>query len=272
MFGANSKRSRTTRTMTVRGPETVWSRAAEFFGDRGTLLRMGLCLAAIAILLVLVQSWKTPFPYRIGQRVPHGIAAKLDFERVDADATNQLRRAAEDRTPLVFTNHPERLDALPQQLRYALGEVAQSASLSELQRLAPDVAAGFGLVASSGRRQSPAAVFAPRSTEERYANLKQILGDPEMTTTQTLIDNVVDDFSKFIAPLRKFGVIDPELVRELKIGRERQLRIVQAEFDATRRTLPGFDIHQTCPEMGIPLWLVYRWCMAVVSSCREMLG
>jgi hypothetical protein len=31
-------------------------------------------------------------------------------------------------------------------------------------------------------------------------------------------------------------------------------------------------MHQTLPETVVPLWLVCRWCMAVVSSCREMLG
>jgi hypothetical protein len=162
MFGGNTKRTRQTRTTSVRGPETVWSKSVELFRDRGKLLRLGLCFAAVAVLLVLVQSWKTPFPYRVGQRAPHGIAAKLDFERIDEAATNQLRKNAEDRTPLVFTNHPERLDPLPQQLRSALGEIAQSSSLSDLQQLSPDVAQGFGLVvAEEGRRASPAAVLRP---------------------------------------------------------------------------------------------------------------
>lgn len=31
-------------------------------------------------------------------------------------------------------------------------------------------------------------------------------------------------------------------------------------------------MHRTYLEIGIPLWPVCRWCMAVVSSCREMLG
>ncbi|MBL8852030.1 MAG: hypothetical protein JNG89_20320, partial [Planctomycetaceae bacterium] len=235
MFGGSNKRTRQLRT-TVRGPDTVWTKAAEVFRDRSMLLRLGMCFAAIAVLLVLVQSWKTPFPYRVGQRAPHGIAAKLDFERVDADATSQLRKAAEDRTPLVFTNHPETLDQLPQQLRSALGEIAQSASLEDLQKLSHDVADAFGLIADTAdagddkkKSISPAAVFAPRNVEERYLKLKQILGDPEMTTTQMKIDDIVDDFTKFIAPLRRVGIIDPVQIQKLSISRERKLRIVQAD-------------------------------------------
>lgn len=31
-------------------------------------------------------------------------------------------------------------------------------------------------------------------------------------------------------------------------------------------------MHRTRLEIGVPLWPVCRWCMAVVSSCREMFG
>ena len=44
-------------------------------------------------------------------------------------------------------------------------------------------------------------------------------------------------------------------------------------FDGTRGTLPGFDIHRNYLEISkrsnAP---VNRCCMAVVSSCREVLG
>ena len=70
MFGGGNKRTRQTRTISVRGPETVWSKAAELSRDRGFLLRLGLCLSAIVLVLLLVQSWKAPFPYRVGQREP----------------------------------------------------------------------------------------------------------------------------------------------------------------------------------------------------------
>jgi hypothetical protein len=234
MFGGSNRRTRQTRTIAVRGPETVWSKAAELFRDRGFLLRMGLCLTAIVLLLLLVQSWKAPFPYRVGQREPHGIAAKLDFERIDVDATNQIRKTAEDQTPLVFTNYPERLDPLPQQLRSALGEIAQSTSLADLQKLSPEVASGFGLVPVDEKHPSPASIFGARNIDERYAKLKGVLGDPEMTTTQMLIDDIVHDFTRFIDPLRRTGLIDPDLVQNLeniqriKIGPERKLRIIQS--------------------------------------------
>lgn len=233
MFGSHSKRTRISRTSGVRGPETVWSRTMLFLKDRGKLLRLGLCLGAIVLLLLLVQSWKAPFPYRVGQRAAHGIAAKLDFERIDQQATEDRQRRAENDVPLVFSNQPERLDPLPQQLRAALGEVAQSTSLEELQKLSPDVAVAFGLMnpPQTGNKPpppSPAEVFAAADQAARYSKLKQHLGEAEMTTTQMLIEDIVDEFSKFIAPIRRYGVIDPAIIEKENITSDRRLRIIQA--------------------------------------------
>ena len=45
------------------------------------------------------------------------------------------------------------------------------------------------------------------------------------------------------------------------------------QFDATRRTLPGLNPLEPYRDVGVPFGeLVRRCCMAVVSSCREMLG
>jgi len=45
------------------------------------------------------------------------------------------------------------------------------------------------------------------------------------------------------------------------------------QFDATRRTLPGLEMQETGVEISFSRKrLLYRCCMAVVSSCREMLG
>src|SRR5579885_412605 len=44
------------------------------------------------------------------------------------------------------------------------------------------------------------------------------------------------------------------------------------QFDATRRTLPGLDNGGQPQRWGLPFGdLRFRCCMAVVSSCREML-
>ena len=45
-------------------------------------------------------------------------------------------------------------------------------------------------------------------------------------------------------------------------------------LNSTQREEPYQGLTYTGKHLEIvpPLWSVYRWCMAVVSSCREMLG
>ena len=205
-----------TRTSGVRGPETAWSRLSEHVKDRGTLLRLAMCFAAMLCLLAAVQSWKAPFPYRVGYHASHGIAAKLNFDRVDVETTNQQRSRAERDVPLVYRNHPEKLDPLPQQLEAALGEIAQSMSLGDLSE---GVVEAFGLAPlNPTRRERPQLeLFATTDYAERYALLKQELAAPEMTSTLRKIEDIADDFEKFISPLRQTGVVD--LTAKVREGR-----------------------------------------------------
>lgn len=209
MFGASSKKSRISRSTGVRGPETAWSRLCERLRDRGLLLRLTMCLLAVLLLLGAVQSWKAPFSYRVGYYASHGIAAKLRFDRVDQVTTAELRSRAEREVPLVYRNHSERLDPLPQQLQAALGDIAQSMSIADLS---PEVVEGFGLapLAPTGKERPQLEVFATRDFGERYATLKRELNAPEMTSTHRKIADIVDEFTKFISPLKGSGVIDTQ--------------------------------------------------------------
>jgi putative nucleotidyltransferase with HDIG domain len=234
MFGASPKRSRVLRTSAVRGPETPWSRLTERLKDRGTLLRLAMCLLAMFFLLAAVQSWKAPFPYRVGYHASHGIAAKLDFERVDVETTNQMRSRAERDVPLVYRNHPEKLDPLPQQLKAHLGDVAQSMSVDDLS---PGVVEAFGLAPlnPTGKERPQLDLFATTDYAGRYAVLKQALAAPEMTSTQRKIEDIADEFEKFISPLRRAGVVD--LTAKVREGRRilegSRVRVVDAATGET---------------------------------------
>jgi putative nucleotidyltransferase with HDIG domain len=216
MFGASPKRSRVSRTSAVRGPETAWSRLCERLKDRGTLLRLAMCVLAMLGLLAAVQSWKAPFPFRVGYYASHGIVAKLNFDRVDVETTNQQRTRAEREVPLVYRNHPEILEPLPQQLEAALGEVAQSMSMEDLS---PGVIEAFGLapLKLTGRERPQLELFATPDYAGRYALLKEALSAPEMTSTLREIEDIADEFQKFISPLRETGVID--LTAKVREGR-----------------------------------------------------
>ncbi|REJ73275.1 MAG: HDIG domain-containing protein [Planctomycetota bacterium] len=257
MFNTPPKRSRKSRSAGLRAPETVWSKLAHRLRDRGTLLRLSLCLIALVMFLVLVKSWRTPFPFRAGQRVPHGVAAKIPFERIDEQATAELREQADREVPFVFRNNPSRLDPLPQQLRAALGEVSQSTSIDDLT---PAVAKGFGLAPreTSAGNENP---FAAADPLQRYTELKQALGPMDTTSPRQRIDDIYEDFSKFISPLRRIGLIDPKDAQLDGLDADRRIRIVGAEAvaDETEIFLPQVRIADRLNDAGDlgKSWLSY---------------
>src|SRR6218665_500425 len=99
MFGFGQKRTRVSPRATIRPRQKLWGRLIDALQEGESLERAGLCLGAVLLLLVLLESWKAPFPYRIGDKVPHGLAAKIDFERVDVRGTELERIKAEEKVP-----------------------------------------------------------------------------------------------------------------------------------------------------------------------------
>ncbi len=148
---------------------------------------------------MLLESWKAPFSYRNGDQIPHGIAAKIDFERVDEKGTERERAKAEEKVPFIFRNEPERLRDLPQQLRAALGEIAQSSTVNQVS---PATQRAFGLVkdTTSLPASDGSALFETDDPAYRYEQLKATLVAEGMQSVQTRIEDIGDDFLKFIRP------------------------------------------------------------------------
>ena len=122
------KRGRTTRVIALR-PAT--NRIHELIGiltDRHVAIRLLLCLLATAAMVVAIQAWKFPFRYRLGQRVAHGIAQGLDFERDNPVATERARELKAAQVPHIFRHDHKPLKLLPAQLTAApqAGRRAQS--------------------------------------------------------------------------------------------------------------------------------------------------
>jgi len=197
------KRTRMSRIgMTVRPRETAWTRLSAWFSDRSVLLRLGLSLQALLLLLLVLQSWKAPFPYRVGMQAGHGIAAKIDFQRIDEDETEQARDRAEEEVPLIFQNQPEGLNRLPEQFRAMLGEIAKAETPDQLPQATQ---AAFGLDKAADAK-SPTG----ESLGQRFEALRAAVLGPDMMMANQRIEDLVADFTKFISPLSEYGVIDPD--------------------------------------------------------------
>ncbi|AMV17979.1 HD family phosphohydrolase [Planctomyces sp. SH-PL14] len=236
MFGFGQKRSRVPARATIRPRQKFWERLIDSLQEGDSLERAGLCVGAVLLLLVLLESWKAPFSYRNGDQIPHGIAAKIDFERVDEKGTDRERAKAEEKVPFIFRNEPERLRDLPQQLRAALGEIAQS---STVDQVSPATQRAFGLVkdTTSLPASDGSALFEANDPAFRYEQLKATLVAEGMQSVQTRIEDIGDDFLKFIRPLERNGVISEDDIRTGRIQRDSRIRVL-----TERKEDPALDL------------------------------
>ena len=192
-----------------------------------------MCLVALAVLVICLEAWRPPFPYRIGDFADHGIVARVDFRRVDFFATDRARSNAEAATPHVFRNDPKPLTLLPPKLRANLREIAEAKTVNEVT---PSTRAAFGLTQDS--RGGPANPQGLPPNED-FAVLRRIVTD-RFDAPGGRIDEIVNEFTKLIEPLKNRGLADVNEFTLNKIERDQSLAI-QVNLVAAPRKLIDRD-------------------------------
>ena len=242
MFGFGSRRSRVARVISVRARETAWSRWWVKLKHRGVFLRCLMVLIALIGLSLVLESWKTVFQYRLNDVAVDGVAAKFTFERVDKSETENAQNKAIERVPYVFLNQAESLEKLPQELRSALGAIAQT---DRVEQLKSPIKRDFGLqpaAANDARAIAALDLFPAESFEKRFQDLKLALAISPTLPNVRPIDDIVDDFTKFISPLHRYGLLDDDVIRRKHIHSDRLIRSV-----------PGDDMLVRPPADDVPL-------------------
>src|SRR5262249_17029005 len=88
--------------------------------DRRVLARLAMGLVTVVALTVCVQAWTHPFPFRLNQRPVDGVAAVIDFQRVNRERTARARDRAAEQVPPIFRHDPRVISRAPQELKAAL--------------------------------------------------------------------------------------------------------------------------------------------------------
>jgi hypothetical protein len=188
LFG--TRRGRNARGAALRletGSTTDW-RAV--LGDRGTLARLALALVTIAALTVCVQAWKHAFPFRLDQRPVDGVAALIDFERVNREQTARARDRAAEQVPPVYRHDSRAVTRAPQELNAGLLTFVPAKNVSQLP---PETRRAFGL---SVEGNQPAVGGLPAGDRnEAFERLQKI------ARNEQLLRDLVSDFARFIQPL-----------------------------------------------------------------------
>jgi len=197
-----SRKNRHTR-LSVHKIGSSWSaRLGERLSRTDVSLRLAICLVALVAIVFALQSWQAPFPHRLGDDVPDGMLARVDFTRINQDKTELAKIERVNREPPVFRKvleGVERIRKLPDELRRHLLEVVQVSSFMEVSA---ETRAAFGWL-SAGQTG-----FDPQTSkfEGEWQTLRLTIGPAEYA--ERSLDEIRDSFSKLIEPLLALGVVD----------------------------------------------------------------
>lgn len=230
-----SKKSRTALAASLRDSSKLSSRLRELLSNRGTLSRLSICLLTILILMVAVESWKAPFPYRLGMFFEHGIVANSTFKVSNPIETDRERTQQESRVPYSFKQQPELIKKLPLLLREDLVAIANAKSLDDLNA---DSRAELGL--TSSRRLEQFMDQFPEEPEQTFAELKSLVSSPDSNDTKK-IDDLVKDFTDLISPLLIYGIVNENDLTKNQIKADDAIAIID-DKSGNRRIVTTFDI------------------------------
>ncbi|HUQ72718.1 MAG TPA: phosphohydrolase, partial [Planctomycetaceae bacterium] len=196
IFSPRKTRNLKAATITA---QTHWTgRLAEHLRDVDLLLRLAIAGVFLVLLIFVLESWRAPFRYHVGDYCADGILARIDFERINQVKTERARYDRERQVALVFRNDVQPLRDLEYELRRNLFDIAEVHDISEL---AAEVRSAFGF---TGDPAQPAVLPAPLLND--WQNLQAAIGP--RTTAERQIDEIVGEFTQFTAPLRVSGVCD----------------------------------------------------------------
>ena len=144
----SSYRRTVRRGHSVDGPQGFLGALLERASRSEVLLRLALCVAAAAVLLVALHGWTEPMPWHTGSVASRGIAARVPFEKPDQDRTRSAQERAAAQVRVVYTHDPAPLLRLRDGLKNRAAEIGAADGLDTVSRdawieFAPDAAAAL---------------------------------------------------------------------------------------------------------------------------------
>ena len=129
-----SSRRRPRRPGAIEAPQGFFGGLLERASQGDVLVRLAVCAAAAGVLVVFLQGWQEPFPFRQGTVPPRGVVARVPFERPDPEATREAQQRAAAKVRVVYAHDKAPIVRLRDGLKNRVAEVAAADSLAEVSR------------------------------------------------------------------------------------------------------------------------------------------
>ena len=166
----SSYQRRARRGGSVEGPQGFWNAFVERISRAENIVRLALCLAGALVLLVLLHGWSEPQPFRRGSIAPHGVVARVPFEKPDPDRTRAAQERAAAQVRVVYSQDKASLVRLRDGLKNRVAEIASAETLAAVSReawleFAPDAAKAFEQLPKPAPGERPTRPEAPVAPE-----------------------------------------------------------------------------------------------------------
>ncbi|HSG69994.1 MAG TPA: HDIG domain-containing protein [Planctomycetaceae bacterium] len=227
----SQKRSRSSKAASMREASKLSTRLEGALKNPNFLATLLLAFVSLGVLLIVVKGWESPFPYRLGDRVTHGVISREKFMKVDPIATEQLKRERAGEVPFIFRSRPIPLSSLSAKLRSYLKDIDSARSYNDLS---PETQEAFelSLTANGTRLQAR-----DSSLEDEFSTLKAGISSVGFSTGSP-IEEIVDDFEEFVKPLATTGLLDPGELERAGIASDSALVVIPEELTE----IPPLDV------------------------------
>jgi putative nucleotidyltransferase with HDIG domain len=132
--GPSPSRRRAKRSGAIEAPQGFFGELLDRLSRGDVLARLAVCAAAGGVLLVFLQAWEEPFPFRSGSVPPRGVVARVPFERPDPEATREAQQRAAAKVRVVYAHDKAPIVRLRDGLKNRVAEVAAADSLAKVSR------------------------------------------------------------------------------------------------------------------------------------------
>ena len=180
----SSYQRRARRGGSVEGPQGFWAALLERISRAENIVRLALCLAAALVLLVLLHGWSEPQPFRKGSIAPHGVVARVPFEKPDPERTRAAQDRAAAQVRVVYAQDKAPLVRLRDGLKNRVAEIAAAETLAAVSReawleFAPDAAKAFERLPKPAPGVKPPKPDAPVAPEPPAARGATVAPEPK---------------------------------------------------------------------------------------------
>lgn len=213
------RRSRSAKAATLTAATKLSGRLSGHLRNVDVLLRLAICAGFLVLMLGVLGSWRAPFRYRQGEYVADGILARIDFERINLRKTELARLDRERLVAPIFRNNAEPLRDLTATLRNDLFEVA---AVHDPNDLAEVVRSAFGFQTDPMHQNQLS-----DSLQQDWQALRMVIGPQE--SKERTIDELVDQFTTFTAPLRTSGVLSPSEIGRHDLTLDRPISVLPVD-------------------------------------------